>query len=124
MNNAACIFCLCETPDTKRYDAPCDCKPFVHQHCLNSWFINSPNECPICRINYEDLGISDDEDVLVVDDGNSLQEQRQRQQQQQQQQQRQQQQQQRCYRTVVILSKNFIAPVLISIVLLQIVFYR
>lgn len=50
-----CIICLNETPATKQCDSPCDCKPHIHQRCINGWFRANPNECPICRINYEDM---------------------------------------------------------------------
>jgi hypothetical protein len=50
-----CIICLNETPVTKQCDSPCECKPHVHQRCINGWFRLNPNECPICRINYEDM---------------------------------------------------------------------
>jgi hypothetical protein len=42
-------------PKTKQCDSPCECKPHVHQRCINGWFRINPNECPICRINYEDM---------------------------------------------------------------------
>ena len=50
-----CIICLNETPATKQCDSPCECKPHIHQRCINGWFRANPNECPICRINYEDM---------------------------------------------------------------------
>jgi hypothetical protein len=56
-----CIICLNETPVTKQCDSPCQCKPHIHQRCINGWFRLNPNECPICRINYEDMP---EEDVL------------------------------------------------------------
>jgi hypothetical protein len=52
-----CIICLLDKPKTKKHDAPCECKPQLHQKCLNIWYLHNPNECPICRINYEDIGV-------------------------------------------------------------------
>jgi hypothetical protein len=52
-----CIICLLDKPKTKKHDAPCECKPHLHQKCLNIWYLHNPNECPICRINYEDIGV-------------------------------------------------------------------
>jgi len=52
-----CIICLLDKPKTKKHDAPCECKPYLHQKCLNIWYLHNPNECPICRINYEDIGV-------------------------------------------------------------------
>lgn len=57
-----CIICLNETPVTKQCDSPCECKPHVHQRCINGWFRINPNECPICRINYEDMPEEDSEE--------------------------------------------------------------
>lgn len=48
-----CIICLSEEPILQKYDAPCECKPYVHQICLEQWFLVNSNECPICRVNYE-----------------------------------------------------------------------
>jgi hypothetical protein len=48
-----CIFCLSDHTIIQKYDAPCDCKPYIHISCLEQWFEINPNECPICRINYE-----------------------------------------------------------------------
>lgn len=48
-----CMFCLNTMPDTLRYDGPCDCKPHVHTKCLETWFKITPNECPICRTDYD-----------------------------------------------------------------------
>lgn len=59
-----CIICLNETPATKQCDSPCECKPHVHQRCINGWFRINPNECPICRINYEDM--PEEEKVLTL----------------------------------------------------------
>ena len=52
-----CIICLLNKPKTKKSISPCKCTPFLHQKCLNKWYLIYPNECPICRINYEDIGI-------------------------------------------------------------------
>jgi hypothetical protein len=52
-----CLFCLLDKPKTKKQNAPCDCTPYLHQKCLNKWYKINPNECPICRCNYEDVGI-------------------------------------------------------------------
>ena len=52
-----CLFCLLDKPKTKKQNAPCDCTPYLHQKCLNKWYKMNPNECPICRCNYEDVGI-------------------------------------------------------------------
>ena len=60
----SCIICLNETPVTKQCDSPCECKPHVHQRCINGWFRANPNECPICRINYEDMP----EECLIEDE--------------------------------------------------------
>jgi len=100
MDDDACMFCLCETPKTKQYDAPCACKPFLHQRCLNMWFRKSPNECPICRLNYEDIG--NEEIVITV---TLVRE-------------------QSCCRTATVLINNFVLPFLVSIALLQFAFYR
>jgi hypothetical protein len=65
-----CMFCLCETPTTVPYDGPCMCKPHVHKNCLESWFHNTPNECPLCRKDYDP--VSETEDELVVPPRNYL----------------------------------------------------
>ena len=59
-----CMFCLCETPSTVSYDGPCMCKPHVHKHCLENWFDNTPNECPLCRKDYDP--VSETEEELLV----------------------------------------------------------
>jgi len=51
-----CIICLSDTPDVEKYDAACECKPFIHEECRNQWFTINPNTCPICKINYEGNG--------------------------------------------------------------------
>ena len=51
-----CIICLSDTPDVVKYDAPCECEPYIHNNCLEQWFNANPNICPICKINYEGLG--------------------------------------------------------------------
>ena len=64
-----CIICLNETPLTKQCDSPCECKPHVHQRCINGWFRVNPNECPICRINYEDMpedGVIEESEVILT----------------------------------------------------------
>jgi hypothetical protein len=53
--NDECIICLSDTPEVMKYDAPCECKPFIHNTCLNDWFQVNPNTCPICKTNYEGL---------------------------------------------------------------------
>ena len=53
--NDECIICLSDTPEVIKYDAPCDCKPFIHSSCRDDWFQINPNTCPICKTNYEGL---------------------------------------------------------------------
>lgn len=53
-----CIICLSDIPNVVRYDAPCECKPYIHSECLSQWFTINPNICPICKINYEGFGNS------------------------------------------------------------------
>lgn len=48
-----CMFCLETQPKTIIYDGPCDCKPHTHINCLKDWFEHVPNECPICRMDYD-----------------------------------------------------------------------
>ena len=55
----SCIICLIDICRPKKHDSPCECKPYLHQRCVNMWYKNFPNECPICRINYEDIGEND-----------------------------------------------------------------
>ena len=55
-----CLFCLLDKPSTKKNISPCECTPFLHQRCLNKWYSTNPNSCPICRINYEDIGIKEE----------------------------------------------------------------
>jgi hypothetical protein len=50
-----CIICLSDSPAVIKYDAPCDCKPYIHDTCRNDWFQVNPNTCPICKTNYEGL---------------------------------------------------------------------
>jgi len=57
----SCMFCLCETPTIVQYDGPCPCKPYLHIHCLEQWFINTPNECPLCRKDYDPLSETEEE---------------------------------------------------------------
>ena len=67
INNAemqACLFCLNTYPNTTKYDAPCKCKPFLHQRCLNKWLKINPNECPICRTNYETIGETEETTII------------------------------------------------------------
>ena len=52
-----CIFCLEDSPKTQKYDPPCNCAPYTHIRCLKKWFDKYPNECPLCRINYEGMPI-------------------------------------------------------------------
>jgi len=54
-----CIFCLCDVPKTKQIESPCDCRPHLHQRCLNKWYKTEPNTCPICRLNYETVAFSE-----------------------------------------------------------------
>ena len=49
----SCIICLSEEPAVIKYDAPCECKPYIHGDCLGEWFDVNPNVCPICKKNYE-----------------------------------------------------------------------
>lgn len=56
----SCIICLSEEPDVIKYDAPCDCKPFIHSDCLGEWFYVNPNTCPICKKNYEGRLLSEE----------------------------------------------------------------
>ena len=51
-----CIICLTDEPDIIRYDAPCECKPYIHPQCINMWFAHNPNICPICKQDYERIG--------------------------------------------------------------------
>lgn len=48
-----CMFCLETQPKTIVYDGPCDCRPQIHLNCLKDWFEHVPNECPICRMDYD-----------------------------------------------------------------------
>jgi len=63
-----CLFCLLNNPKTKKNIAPCDCTPFLHQRCLNKWYKANPNSCPICRVNYEDIGVpvQDEEEPQII----------------------------------------------------------
>lgn len=60
-----CLFCLNAYPNTTQYDAPCKCKPFLHQRCLNKWLQINPNECPICRTNYETIGEVEQHSIIT-----------------------------------------------------------
>lgn len=47
--NKDCIFCL--TPVNKKqiqYQG-CKCVLFFHDSCINEWFRQNPNSCPLCR---------------------------------------------------------------------------
>jgi len=67
--NKDCLFCLLDKPKTKKHITPCECRPYLHQRCVNIWYMNTPNECPICRINYEDIGIikEDDNSIDIIE---------------------------------------------------------
>lgn len=54
-----CIICLSDIPDVIKYDAPCECKPYIHTECLSQWFVVNPNICPICKTNYEGSDLAD-----------------------------------------------------------------
>ena len=60
----SCMFCLCDTPPTIKYDGPCECKPYLHKRCLVTWFKKTPNECPLCRKDYDPL--SEVEEELIA----------------------------------------------------------
>jgi len=62
----ACMFCLCETPRTIKYDGPCECKPYVHKRCLTTWFKKTPNECPLCRRDYDPLSEAEEMPLIVA----------------------------------------------------------
>jgi hypothetical protein len=62
----SCMFCLCETPNIVQYDGPCPCKPYLHLQCLESWFINTPNECPLCRTDYDPPSETEQEEVVEI----------------------------------------------------------
>jgi hypothetical protein len=68
-----CMFCLCETPLPIKYDGPCECKPYLHKRCLTTWFKKTPNECPLCRKDYDPISDVDEqaqpEPALVVNRG-------------------------------------------------------
>ena len=53
----SCFICLMDIYRPKKAELPCECKPYLHQRCLNLWFKHNENKCPICRIDYEDYGI-------------------------------------------------------------------
>ena len=55
------MFCLCDVPKTKQIESPCDCRPHLHQRCLNKWYKTEPNTCPICRLNYETVAFAEAE---------------------------------------------------------------
>lgn len=61
-----CMFCLCDTPPTIKYDGPCDCKPYVHKRCLTTWFKKTPNECPLCRKDYDPLSEVEEEPLPIL----------------------------------------------------------
>ena len=61
-----CMFCLSDTPPTIKYDGPCDCKPHVHKRCLTTWFKKTPNECPLCRKDYDPLSEVEEEPLPIV----------------------------------------------------------
>ena len=71
----SCFICLIDISRPKKHDSPCNCKPYIHQRCVNKWYKNYPNECPICRINYEDIGVeetyADRERVFIENDRNA-----------------------------------------------------
>jgi E3 ubiquitin-protein ligase DOA10 len=52
----SCFICLVDLSRPKKTDLPCSCKPYLHQRCLNKWFKHNINECPICRVDYEEYG--------------------------------------------------------------------
>jgi len=60
--NDECIICLSGSPTVIKYDAPCECKPFIHNTCLDLWFQVNPNTCPICKTNYEGLAT----DIVIL----------------------------------------------------------
>jgi hypothetical protein len=69
-DNTDCIFCLCDGPRTIQHCGPCKCRPHIHQRCINKWYTVYPNQCPICRVNYENIGnnITDINEALIVND--------------------------------------------------------
>ena len=62
----ACMFCLCEKPLPVKYDGPCNCKPYVHLRCLTTWFKATPNECPLCRKDYDPVSEEEEEEEPEV----------------------------------------------------------
>jgi hypothetical protein len=62
----ACFICLIDISRPKKIDLPCECKPYLHQRCLNNWFKNCINECPLCRTNYEEYGIEQAQVVVPI----------------------------------------------------------
>jgi len=44
-----CIICLADTPVTVTYSGSCNCKPKLHELCLQKWIQENSDVCPICR---------------------------------------------------------------------------
>ena len=68
----ACFICLIDISRPKKIDLPCECKPYLHQRCLNNWFKNCINECPLCRTNYEEYGIEQEQVVVPINNNNNI----------------------------------------------------
>ena len=60
----SCFICLMDIYRPKKAELPCECKPYLHQRCLNLWFKHNENKCPICRIDYEDYG---EEPIVLIE---------------------------------------------------------
>ena len=56
----SCFICLVDLSKPKKANLPCLCKPYLHQKCLNMWFKHNINECPICRVDYEEYGSTEE----------------------------------------------------------------
>lgn len=49
-----CIICLLDTPIMITYSGNCECHPQIHEQCLEQWFTENSNACPICRKLYNE----------------------------------------------------------------------
>lgn len=48
-----CIICLNNNPIIIQFNGSCNCKPYIHNQCLNQWLTNNNLTCPICRKKYK-----------------------------------------------------------------------
>jgi hypothetical protein len=74
-----CLICLeindnddniCIRIENKYYIKECLCDGWVHEYCLNIWYIKN-NKCPICLCNMIKDDLSDNETQLENDDNNA-----------------------------------------------------